>query len=197
MAKSPDNTVPDYAEMPVGEFLEAVASDEPTPGGGSVAAICVALAAGLCGMVARFSADRLADAPARRSDELRKRTVPLARKDAGAYGQVLMAFRIPREREDRNERIRQALPEAADVPLAVAEIGVEVAELAVRLANEGNPNLKGDAMVATLLAKAGVRALAELVEVNAPGDKNGRVGRARELVGSAASARKAVVEGLE
>jgi len=198
MAKSPENTVPDYTEMPLGKFLEAVASGEPAPGGGSVAAICVALAAGLCGMVARFSADRLADADtlAGRSDELRQRTAPLAHKDAEGYGRVLTAFRLPREQEDRDERIRQALSEAADVPLALAETGAEVAELAVRLASKGNPNLRGDAVAATLLAEAGVRAAAALVEINAPGDENGRVVRARDLVGAAASAREAV-EALE
>jgi methenyltetrahydrofolate cyclohydrolase len=75
-----------------------------------------------------------------------------------------------------------ALPAAADVPMQVLEAGAEVAGLAARLAADGNPNLRGDA-VAALLAEAGVRAATELVTINladVPGDE--RPARARRLL---------------
>jgi formiminotetrahydrofolate cyclodeaminase len=163
----PENTAPDYLDLPLGEFLERVASDSPAPGGGSVAAVAVALAAGLAGMAARLSSAQLADAPelAGRADAARLRVAPLARADAESYGRVLEAYREP-DPEARAARVRGALSGAADVPLAVAEAGNEVVGIASRLAEEGNPNLEGDALASVLLAGAGVRAAAKLVGIN-------------------------------
>jgi formiminotetrahydrofolate cyclodeaminase len=48
----------------------------------------------------------------------------------------------------------------------VAVAGSEVAGIAARLAEEGNPNLRGDALAAVLLAGAGVRAASALVGIN-------------------------------
>jgi formiminotetrahydrofolate cyclodeaminase len=189
---------PDYLELPVGSFLDLVAAGEPAPGGGSVVAVSVALAAGLSSMAARLSTKQLADAAglAQRAEGLRERVAPLARADALAYGRVLAAQR-DREGDDHDGRVRAALSEAADVPLAVAEVGAEVAGIAARLAGDGNPNLVGDALCAVLLADAGVRAAVtlvkiNLVEINPSGQPNedGRLGRARELVETAAAARR-------
>jgi methenyltetrahydrofolate cyclohydrolase len=164
---TPENTTPDYLDLPLGEFLDRVASDGPAPGGGSVAAIAVALAAGLAGMAARLSIGQLADAPemAGQADAARRRVAPLARADAESYGLVLDAYREP-DPEVLTARARDALSGAADVPLAVAEAGSEVAGIASRLAQEGNPNLRGDALAAVLLAGAGVRAASTLVGIN-------------------------------
>jgi methenyltetrahydrofolate cyclohydrolase len=199
MALSPENTTPDYLELSLGEFLDRVASGGPAPGGGSVAAVAVALAAALSGMSARLSADQLADAPelADRADVSRRRVAPLARADAESYGRVLDAYRLPREPdpETRTKRIRDALSGAADVPLAIAEVGNEVAAIAARLVEEGNPNLEGDAMTAVLLAEVGVRAAAALAEINlsSANVEDERLGRANRLVDlTAATVRRAI-----
>ena len=192
-----EDGVPDYAELPLGRFLEMVASREPAPGGGASAAVTVALAAALAAMAARFSTDQLADADriADRAEGLRSRVMPLARADAAAYGRVLDAYRSSRnDEEGRHRKVRDALSEAADVPLAIAEIGAEVAGISARLAEDGNPNLRGDAVTATALAGAGVRAAAVLVEINvraggAEGDKLFRTG---ELLAATAAAQEAV-----
>ena len=189
----PEDTAPDYLDLSLGEFLDLVASGGPAPGGGSVAAVAVALAAGLSGMAARLSTGQLADAPelAERADASRRRVAPLATADAESYGRVLDAYRLPRkpDPETRRERIRDALSGAADVPLAVAEVGSEVAGIAARLVEEGNPNLEGDAMTAVLLADSGVRAAATLVEINLSSAnlEDGRLGRANELVDKTAA----------
>jgi formiminotetrahydrofolate cyclodeaminase len=186
---------PDYLELPVGRFLDLVASGESAPGGGSAAAVSVALAAGLSSMAARLSTKQLTDSAvlAQRAERLRERVAPLAQADADTYGLVLAAQRTPNT-DDRDGRVRSALSDAADVPLAVAEAGAEVAKIAARLASDGNPNLKGDAICALMLANAGVRAAATLVEINLSdgGIEDGRPGRARQLVEAAASARRSV-----
>ena len=158
-----------------------------------MAAVAVALAAGLSGMAARLSTGQLADAPelADRADASRRRVAPFATADAESYGHVLDAYRLPREPdpETRRERIRDALSGAADVPLAVAEVGSEVADIAARLVEEGNPNLQGDAIAAVLLADAGVRAATALAEMNLSSAdvEDDRLGRASELVDKTAA----------
>jgi methenyltetrahydrofolate cyclohydrolase len=198
LMNTPEDTVSDYLDLSLGEFLDRVASGEPAPGGGSVAAIAVALAAGLAGMAARLSADQLADAPelADRADASRWRVAPLARADAESYGRVLDAYREP-DPETRTVRVRDALSGAADVPLAVAEVGNEVAGIAVRLVEEGNPNLEGDAVAAVLLAGAGVRAAATLVGINlsAANLDDDRLVRANRLVDTTAATVRRATEG--
>jgi len=163
-----------------------------------VAAVAVALAAGLSGMAARLSAGQLADADelADRSDAARRRVAPLARMDAQSYARVLYAYRVP-DSETRSERVSDALSGAADVPLAVAEIGNEVAGIAARLVEEGNPSLKGDAIAAVLLAEAGVRTAAVLAEINlsSANVEDDRLGRANELVDKTASTARRITGG--
>ncbi len=189
-----------YLEQPLADFLDSVASDEPAPGGGAVAAVAVALAAGLCSMAAHLSAGHLADAAelAERAEHLRERVAPLAQEDATAYGHVLVAYRAPRDRDlvERRQRIRTALSGAADVPLAIAETGAMVAEIAARLTREGNQNLRGDAVAAALLAEAGARAAAVLVEINmtAGGIADDRLERVGELAARAVGAARGTVE---
>jgi len=190
MDSSAENTTPDYLDLPLGEFLDRVASDKPSPGGGSVAAIAVALAAGLAGMAARLSEDQLPDATdlAEEADAARSKVAPLARADAESYGRVLEAYREA-DSETRKVRVRDALSGAADVPLAVAEAGSEVVAIASRLAEEGNPNLEGDALAAVLLAGAGVRAAATLVGINlsTANVDDDRLGRANSLADATAA----------
>jgi methenyltetrahydrofolate cyclohydrolase len=185
---SPENTTSEYLDLPLGEFLDLVASGNPAPGGGSVAAVAVALAAGLSGMAARLSAGQLAEGLAERADAARLRVATLARIDAESYGRVLDAYREP-DSETRRERVSDALSGATDVPLAIAEVGNEVAGIAARLVEEGNTNLVGDAITAVLLAEAGVRAAVTLAEINlsAANLDDDRLGRANELVDETAS----------
>src|SRR5215204_3823409 len=199
MDSPPENTTSEYLDLPLRDFLDLVASGGPAPGGGSVAAVTVALAAGLSGMAARLSTDQLADGLAARADALRRRAEPLATADAESYRRVLDAYRLPREPdpETRRERVRDALSGAADVPLAVAEVGSEVAGIAARLVEEGNPNLEGDTMTAVLLADAGVRAAAALAEINlsSANMEDDRLGRANEVVEETAATVRRVTGG--
>ena len=145
-------------------FLEQLAARTPAPGGGGAAAVTGAMAAGLVAMAARFSARQLPEAGdlADRADTLRHMAAQLADMDARAYTAVLEALRLPREAGQR----REALLGAALVPLEIAEIGAEVAQLAARVAEAGNPNLRGDAATGAVLAAASARSAACLVDIN-------------------------------
>ena len=171
-------------EEPLARFLEKVAAKEPAPGGGAVAAVTVAMAAGLAGMAARFS-DQWdgAAAAAERADALRARAAPLAEDDAEAYGSLLTARRLPPEAPDRSTVVEQALSHAAEVPLAIADAALEVCELAALAVERGSRNLRGDAVAAALLAEAAGRAAANLVGINLERRRDDdRVARAEEIV---------------
>jgi methenyltetrahydrofolate cyclohydrolase len=188
-------STPDYLEMPLSHFLEYLASGESAPGGGAAAAVAVALAASLSSMSVILSGDHRPNAAwlISRTDRLRQDVARLAQADAEAYRRVIAA----RHAQDQNVQV--SLSEAADVPLAVAEVGAEIADVAARLVTEdGNPNLKGDAIAAVLLAEAGVRATIALVKINllAAGLEDKRLNRADELADTAAAARQAV-QGVE
>jgi len=182
-----DGGIVSYLEQPLERFLNLMASDESAPGGGAAAAVAVALAASLSSMSARLSTDYLANAAGlvEQAERLRGRVAPLAQDDAEVYGRVMAAKRAAGD-------LKEALSEAADVPLAIAEVGAGVAGIALRLAESGNPNLRGDALAAVLLAEAGVRAAASLVEINlsAAGTVDGRLDRARELVKTTTTVRQ-------
>jgi methenyltetrahydrofolate cyclohydrolase len=176
-----------FSDQTVSELCDTVAAETSAPGGGSVAAVAGALAASLVAMAARFSTEQWEDAAGTvaQAEALRARLLPLADEDATAYENFLLARRMSRdvEPEVRNAAIGDALSRAADVPLAIAEAAHDVASLAAELAERGNPNLRGDAATAALLAEATVRATANLVEINlATREGDERIERARELV---------------
>ena len=154
-----------FGQRPVEDFLAAVAARQPAPGGGAVAALTVAAAAGLVAMSARYSSR---DDAAGEADAERTAVLGLADADAVVYGEVLAALRAPKAEPGRAERVRTALERAADVPLRIAEAGARVARLAaaVAVADGGNPNLAGDVRAGVVLAEAGARAAAELVRIN-------------------------------
>ena len=192
----------DYIGLTVRDLLESIAAETPAPAGGSVAAVALAAAAALAAMAARFSRehwDGAAGAVAQ-AERLRARAEPLARADAEAYERALAALRQPRhgDPDARNAAIGRALEGAAAVPLEIAEIAGDVAELAATVAEHGNPNLRGDAAAAAELAVAAARIGAGLVEINLGATKSDdRIVRGAALVaaavGAAARARAAAL----
>jgi formiminotetrahydrofolate cyclodeaminase len=193
-----------YLDLTLGEFLDLIAARQPAPGAGATAAVAVAMAAGLVSMAARYSGDRLEQAEdvAARAETLRRRSAPLAQADARAYQRVIEAMALPSElgaeaRASRRQAIRRALEGAADVPLQIAEIGADVAELAATVAESGNPNLRGDGITAGLLAASATRSAAVLVGINV-GDRDERTLQAVRLAETAtAAAQRAATADLE
>jgi formiminotetrahydrofolate cyclodeaminase len=175
-----------------------LAGELPAPASGSIAALVVAMAAGLTAKVARASDDwREQLAAVAQAEKLRKRIAPLAQSGAEAYEEALAALRLPDRLEPqvRDMAIGNVLVRSAEIPLQIAETGADVASLAALVADRGAPDRRGDAASAAVLAEAGTRVAATLVAVNltmTPEDE--RVGRARLQVELAAeAARNALV----
>jgi formiminotetrahydrofolate cyclodeaminase len=182
-----------YLESTLAELLEQISARTPAPGGGSVAAITVSMAAGLATMAARFSVDHWdgAAGASAQGEALRRRALPLAEEDAEAYERALEVLRTPKggDPDARDREIGDALAQAADVPLRIAEVATDVAELAAEVAERGNENLRGDAAAAAVLAEAGARVAANLVVINLTmREEDERVHRALWLADAAARA---------
>jgi methenyltetrahydrofolate cyclohydrolase len=181
---------PEYLELSVSDYLDQVAAATAAPGAGPVSATVVALAAGLAAMAAGLSRRQLpeADELADRMRGLQQDAKPLAQRDAVAYAAVMAARRRPAEDPERSAALQEALSRAADVPLEIAAVGVAVLDVAADVVRRGNPNLRGDALTACLLAQAAVTAAAALVELNLPDPADPRRARAEELAGLARDA---------
>jgi len=186
-----------FADQSLHDVLDAVAAQRPAPGGGSSAAWAGAFGAGLVEMAASFTLARpkYAGVHHRMGDvrgeakTLRRRLLALAEADAEAYEPVLAALRLPARHPLRDRRLEEAQSTAAEVPLEAAEASAVVAELAAEAARVGNEHLTGDAVTGALLAEAGCRAAARLVEINLAGRADPRQARAVEAVRRAGAAR--------
>jgi glutamate formiminotransferase/formiminotetrahydrofolate cyclodeaminase len=155
-------------------FLDAVASGEPTPGGGSVAALAGGLAAGLASMVARATVGKkkyaeveaAMQAVARTADELRASLTRGIADDSDAFGRVLAAYRLDKSDPERPASIQVAVRHAAEVPLETAQLSMEALEQLKIVAEQGNVSAASDAGAGAHMALAAVEAAALNVLIN-------------------------------
>jgi glutamate formiminotransferase/formiminotetrahydrofolate cyclodeaminase len=166
------------------QFLDALASDAPAPGGGSVAALSGALGAALVTMVSNLTIGRekyrenwaAMEVILEASNCLLGKFLKLMDEDTEAFNEFMAAMKLPRntdvEKEVRNAAIAEASKKVTEVPLATLERCAEIAELAAKAAKLGNPNTASDAGSAALMAEAAGKAAAYNVRINLPGIKD-------------------------
>jgi formiminotetrahydrofolate cyclodeaminase len=177
------------------QFLAALGSSAPTPGGGAASALVGAVAAALAEMVAQLTVGRpkyaaveeRAQAILRETQRLRSDLLTLMDEDARAYGGVAAAYALPRvtddERRARDEAIQSALVAAMQPPLRVLAACCEALRLAEEIAEIGNPSVASDAGCAALLGAAAAQAAALNVLANVVLLRDDRVAsEARERV---------------
>jgi glutamate formiminotransferase / formiminotetrahydrofolate cyclodeaminase len=162
-------------------FIDAVASDEPTPGGGTVAALAGALGAALTSMVAGLTVGRpkyvhVEDEMQRlrhRAAEVQEALVDLMTADSQAFEAVMAAYRLPRDTADdadrRRDAIQAALRHATEVPLTTMRHAVDVMRIARQAAAGGNVNAVSDAGVGAYLAHAAAQSASLNVAINIMG----------------------------
>ncbi len=167
-----------FAAKPLQTFLDELASAEPVPGGGSVAALSGAFAASRVAMVCRLTVDKkgyeMVSAELRsilpRAETLQRELRDLVQADSDAYARVMDAYKLPKdtdaEQTARTRAVQDALKHASDVPLRVAERCADVLALARVVAEKGNKNAASDAGVGALMAEAGLNGAAFNVSIN-------------------------------
>ena len=167
-----------YSEFALIDLLDAFASNEPVPGGGSAAALAGALGVSLLVMAASLSKSRtgapeeatdLAEAAARLRP-LRDRLVELIDADSSAYRSVMAALKLPKASEQeqtrRNETLQSALREATDAPLDVMRIAQQALTGAVIVARNAYRVAASDVAMAIELLAAAARGAAQSIDGN-------------------------------
>ena len=170
--------MPNFAGLPLSSFLDALASPQPTPGGGTAAAIAGAMGTALFTMVAGLAKSRsgsqeeavtLAEAAARLKS-VRERFCTLADTDSDAYDQVMTAYKLPKDDElqkaARKMAIQQALTAATTAPLETLRTAHEAMQLARIVAQHGNRNATSDVGVGIGLIQAAADGAMANVRIN-------------------------------
>ena len=167
-----------WADKTLREFQDALASSDPTPGGGSAAGVALGQAAALSVMVSDLT---LAKDSLKDGWEISERVktvaismleegLNLATEDSEAFDAVVDSFKLPKDTEDmkikRRESIRAATLGAAEVPFRTATSALQLLKLLPELAEKGNPNAASDVGVASLLASAALKGAIFNVEIN-------------------------------
>jgi formiminotetrahydrofolate cyclodeaminase len=175
-----------YSEFAMTDLLDAFASNEPLPGGGSASALAGALGVSLLLMVAGLPKTRsgtsvpeeaadLAEASSRLR-RLRDRLASLVDSDSEAYRSLLTAMRMPKSSEDeRNERtaaVQAAMKAATEVPLETMRECQQALAGSVVVARNAHRPAASDAIVAVELLTAAVRGSGVNVDVNLAGIKD-------------------------
>ena len=162
----------------VRDLLSAFASKDPTPGGGSAAALASAVGASLLMMVSGLPKTRNG------SDEdraalttaggvlagLREGLTKAIDADTAAYDRVVAAYKMPKASADeqaaRKAAIQDALRGATDVPLGVVRLSAAALDQAIAVATHGHRAAASDVGVAVALLRAGARGARLNVEIN-------------------------------
>lgn len=160
------------------QFLDELASKEPTPGGGGAAAVMGAMGAGLVSMVCRLTIGKknyeAVEAEMKgtldASENLRTRLTDMIQADMSVFDRVMGAYGLPKEtdaeKQARSGAIQSALKAATEVPLECARACAEVIALSRIVAEKGNRNVISDAGVAVLAGYAALKSAALNVYVN-------------------------------
>jgi formiminotetrahydrofolate cyclodeaminase len=162
------------------EFLDRLASGDPTPGGGSAAAIMGAMGAALVSMVCNVSFGKKGHEAVEgelrsiraQSEALRLRLSGMVAEDVAAFDSLMAAYRLPKlSDENKSQRaaaIQATLRRATEVPLECARGCAEVIGLAKRASEHGYRSVISDGGVSAMAAYAGARSAALNVYINEP-----------------------------
>jgi formiminotetrahydrofolate cyclodeaminase len=164
-------------ETSAGNFVDAVASANATPGGGSASAVMAAAGCGLCMMAA------LTTVKNKNTSEENKKilgealdalfTIKEALKagasaDAEAYEKVISARKLPKESKERSALLDEALQSSAVVPLETARRAREAVQKAGEMEDKIWPVIISDVICGKIMLEAAIACLAENVKANLP-----------------------------
>lgn len=175
-------------DMNLKEYVMEVASENPTPGGGSVAALVGSMGGALTNMVGNLTIGKKIydDVPHEAKGKMEKNALELegvvqsllniVDEDSTAFDGVMTAFKMPKnteeEKKERFEAIQQGYKKALEVPLRCANECYKILELQDIFAEHGNINAITDVGVGTLLAYSGLEGALFNVTINLKGIKD-------------------------
>lgn len=165
-------------QQAIDTFLDRLASSDATPGGGSVAALTGAMAAGLISMVCALTIGKkqFADfeeevrAICAHAEEMRRELQQLAQEDIDIFQRLSAAYKLPRTTDadaaSRKAAIQTVTRHATEIPLRVARTAALLLPLCTTLANRCGRLVVSDVGVAAVLARATVQSALLNVDIN-------------------------------
>jgi formiminotetrahydrofolate cyclodeaminase len=159
------------ASLPISAFLDAAAAKQPTPGGGSIAALAGALAASMGEMVVNYSVNKK-DLQAHRANleaalgefhRARQLLLGLMVEDQAAYTALTDA-----RKQGPGPAFDIALLASIRVPQAIAATALALLEICDQIVEKVNHNLLSDLAVCSDLAMATIRCASYSIRANLP-----------------------------
>jgi methenyltetrahydrofolate cyclohydrolase len=167
-----------YSHLTLAELLDAFASSQPVPGGGSAAALTAAVGTSLLIMVAGLPKTRhgtdeersALTAAAARLRPLRDELAALIERDSDAYASVMNAYRLPKssavEQTTRSQAIDEAMRAATEAPMATIRACERAMREAEVIATSGAASASSDVAVGIELLKTAARGAGLNVDTN-------------------------------
>lgn len=158
-------------------FVGDAASEQPTPGGGSVAALVGALGASMTSMVGNLSqGEKFAAYREEMNDVLAKMQClivdceELLTSDITSFQQYIDALKLPKgteeEKKVRKQAMQAATVAAIQVPLRLMEVCHEGMQWTWRIAETSNKNVISDLGIGALLFESAAQSALLTVEIN-------------------------------
>jgi methenyltetrahydrofolate cyclohydrolase len=156
------------------KFLDAAAARQPTPGGGSVAALVGALAASMGEMAVNYSVGKkgleqhteVLKAALGEFQRARLMLSGLVAEDQSAYEALTAARKLPKDSVDRAKAVATAVMDCIRVPETIAATAAAVLDLSDKMVDVVNFHLLSDLAVCGDLAMATARCAVYNVRVN-------------------------------
>lgn len=155
-------------------FVEVLSSAAPVPGGGGAAALCGAVGAALCGMVANLTTGKKTYAAVEdeiqqllaSTNTLQQKLLDTVALDAEGFLPLSRAYAIPKEEPHREARLQSAAEGACAAPLRIMELCAAGLANAGRLAEIGSRLAVSDAGCAAAILRGALEAASLNVLVN-------------------------------
>ncbi len=166
------------AEQTIQEFINALSSKEPVPGGGGASALAAAVGMALGSMVANLTAGKKKYAEyqaqiediLQKAEALTKELLAGMDKDAKAFEPLAKAYGLPKDTEEqiaqRTKVMEKALLDASLAPLSLMEQILKAMELTGRLAQIGSKLAISDAGVSIQMLSAALNGASLNVFIN-------------------------------
>lgn len=167
-----------FKDYKIEEFINDLASDSPAPGGGSTAALVGALSGALNSMVysltvGKKSFEKLDENKKEElllfkieSEKFIKRSIELMEEDRKAFSELMNGYKIPKEKEDREEKIQKLTIGALMAPLKMSREALKFYENIKFGVTYGNKMLVSDGGVSAILLHSTIESSILNVMVN-------------------------------
>lgn len=162
------------AQQTCGQFLDALASKAPTPGGGGASALAGAVGAALCTMVGNFTVGKKKYAAVEedvkalmaQAEVVREELLAQVDADAAAFEPLSKAYAIPKEDPTRAQVMEQCLRAAAAPPMTILRLCCKAIDLHSEMLEKGSVIMLSDVGTGVILCRGALLGAALNVKVN-------------------------------